>query len=92
MTIYAEVDTVPSQCGGKIIHSFSNYPEDGFYTLRTLAQIKKIYRGLMLIATFNQLQREEYEACCKTFTWLGQSKPIRNPSTGNYIFTAVFKA
>lgn len=89
MSFYADVARCPSQCGGRTIHSFLNY-SDGDND--PLEYIKEIQKGKMLIATFNEYQRDAYEACCKEFTWLGQSKPIRNNSSGNYIFTAVFKA
>jgi hypothetical protein len=84
--IRANVSPIPSQCGGIIIHSFNNYSD------WSLKGLKKAYGGRMLIATFNQIQEKAYEDCCKTFTWLGQSKPILNPNSGNMIFTVIFKA
>lgn len=89
MIVTCHVDSIPSQCGGKIIHDFRFYADEGRITF---GKIKKSFRGKMLIATFNQNQKLYYDACCKTFTWLGQSEPILNKNTDNYIFTVVFKA
>lgn len=90
MTIYCDDSNIRGQCGGRLLYDFSNV---NYYGDRyTLAQILKEYKGYMLIATFNQHQEKAYLACCKTFTLLGQSTPIKNPNSGNYIFTAIFKA
>lgn len=86
MTIRCDVTSIPSQCGGRFIHSFSGLGD------HTLAQVKYLYSDFMLVATFNQTQKKAYLACCKTFTLLGQSTPIQNPHSYNYIFTAIFKA
>ena len=90
MTIYCYVTTMHGQCGGMLIHHFTS--SDYFSDKSTLLQIRREYRGYMLIATFNQNQKNAYLACCKTFTLLGQSSPIKNPNTNSYIFTAIFKA
>lgn len=89
MTVYVYVKDVPSQCGGKIIAGFSPYSDYNYFLLR---EVKHRYTNYMLIATFNQNQKAYYEECCKEFTLLGQSTPIKNPNTKNFIFTAIFKA
>lgn len=89
MTTWVRIGTLMGQCGGRVMHSFNHYGySDGF----TLNGVKRTYKRYMLVATFNQYQRDYYEECCKVFTLLGQSTPIKNPSTSNFIFTAVFKA
>ena len=90
MTLYCTDTYLDGQCGGKLLHNFTDY--DSYGDLNTLATIRKKWKGYMLVATFNQHQEKEYLECCKTFTLLGQSKPIKNPNTDNKIFTAVFKA
>lgn len=90
MSVYFNVSSIDGQCGGRLIYGFRKWSDDGFddYTFKTLTSH---YLGKMIIATFNQRQKWAYDACCKNLTWLGQSKPIKNPNIGNYIFTAIFK-
>ena len=86
--IYCQSDSLYGQCGGRLLYHFSDQGGSGY----TLSEIKQACHGYMLVCTLNQKQKEVYDALCKKFTWLDQSVPIKNPNSGNMIFTVIFKA
>lgn len=90
--IYFKTDHVWNQCGGRLIYGFNQHYK---YSSEDNCEFKLPWKtknyGKMIIATFNEDQKWAYDECCKHMEWLGQSRPIINPNSGNYIFTAVFR-
>jgi hypothetical protein len=74
-------------CGARLVHLFGHGHQ-------TLSEIKAecFYANVsMVVATFNHKQKKAYEAMAKHFTIIGQSEPVLNKYTNNFIFSVTYK-
>ena len=93
--IYVRYRAFPSNCGAVSASRFSWDSWDNRHRpLETLKKYCLKTNRRMIIATYNtvdSIQQQAAAQMAEMFTVIGTSEPMRNPNSGNYIFSVTYK-